>query len=219
MEVIYIDKDIIVVKKEVGVLSQSDKNGNRSMIEEIKDYLKSINEKDEIFLIHRLDRNVSGVMVFARSSFSASKLNKQITENKFEKTYFAVVHGKPDDKGEMVDLLFKDSRKGKTYVVNRERKGVKKAMLTFERVATKITNYGELSLVKVKLITGRTHQIRVQFSSRKMPLVADGKYGGMDNGINMGLFSHKIGFYHPRTDEKLTFSLIPNFEPFNFFEI
>ena len=138
---------------------------------------------------------------------AAAELSRVGGSEDFKKEYLAVVRGKPDESGEYYDLLFKDSRKNKSYVVDRKRRGVKEASLEYVRLAS-IEKDGEtLSLVRIKLHTGRTHQIRVQFSSRKMPLVGDGKYGGSDNrSDNIALFSRELCIRHPRTGEIMRFS-------------
>ena len=145
----------------------------------------------DIFPVHRLDTAVGGTMVFAKNSKTAAQLSKQITDGSFKKRYLAVVSGKPEEEsGFFEDLLFKDSSKNKSYVVKRERKGVKKAKLGYELIASK----DNMSLVKVLLYTGRSHQIRVQFASRKMPLIGDGKYGSKDNRCAVALWSNEIAF-------------------------
>ena len=202
MEILFEDEDILVCIKPVGVVSQSDETEN-NMISLLQTLTCG-----SIYPLHRLDREVGGVMVYAKSSFAASVLSKDIAEHKFKKEYMALVHGKPqENKGEMRDFLFKDSRKNKSFVVKRMRKGVKEALLDYEVLNSK----NGLSLVKILLHTGRTHQIRVQFASRKMPLAGDKKYGANDNFNNIGLWSYKITFTHPRTKEKMIFQKLPNF--------
>ena len=146
------------------------------------------------FVVHRLDKEVSGVMVFAKTSDAAARLSRQITDNSFEKEYLAIVQGDCGEEGVFEDFLYHDRQKNKTYVVKRERKGVKSAKLQFWRLATAKTEDGVVSLVKVKLYTGRTHQIRVQFASRKMPLLGDRKYGSQIN-CPIALFSHRVSFF------------------------
>ncbi len=196
MEILFEDNDILVCIKPVGIVSQSDTKGE-SMISRLQEHTGST-----VYPLHRLDREVGGVMVYAKSHFAASVLSKDIAEHKFKKGYMALVHGKPEETcGEMRDLLFKDSRKNKSFVVKRMRKGVKEAVLEYEVLNSK----DDLSLVKVLLHTGRTHQIRVQFASRQMPLVGDRKYGASDEFKNIGLWSYKITFNHPKTKETLEF--------------
>ncbi len=196
MEILFEDEYIVVCIKPLGVISQSDANGGDSMIKRLSEHTNGI-----IYPLHRLDRDVGGVMVFAKTQESASILSSDIANHKFKKEYLALVHGKPQQKGEMRDLLFKDSRKNKSYVVNRKRKGVKEALLEYELLESK----DDLSLVKVLLHTGRTHQIRVQFASRGMPLVGDRKYGSKDDFKNIGLWSYRITLKHPETKELIMF--------------
>ena len=172
----------------------------------------------EVFPIHRLDREASGVMVYATDKKGASKLSEEISQGKFKKEYLVIVHGKPEDeKGVMQDLLFKDSKKNKSFVVDRERKGVKKASLEYTLLKTKEIDGNPLSLVLVRLHTGRTHQIRVQFSSRNMPVVGDSRYGS-DKKTEMCLFSHRIGFENPYTKEQMAFECQPDGEMWKIFE-
>lgn len=202
MEILFEDGDILVCIKPVGVVSQADetKNNMISLLETLTG--------GSIYPLHRLDREVGGVMIYAKSRFAASVLSKDIANHKFKKEYLALVHGKPqENSGEMRDLLFKDSRKNKSFVVNRMRKGVKEALLDYEVLNSK----NGLSLVNVLLHTGRTHQIRVQFASRKMPLAGDKKYGANDDFKNIGLWSYKITFTHPKTKEKMIFEELPQF--------
>lgn len=197
MRVLYSDNDIAVIVKPVGLLSQADANGGESAVSLLSEMFAC-----EIYPLHRLDKQVSGVMVYAKNKAAAAKLSADIAEHRFVKEYLAVVHGTPDGRGEMCDLLFKDSRKGKSYVVKRMRKGVKEAFLEYECLKTD----NELSLVKVLLHTGRTHQIRVQFASRKMPLAGDRKYGSNDEFKDIGLMSSGISFGHPKNNEKMEFT-------------
>lgn len=142
-----------------------------------------------VFPIHRLDKNVGGVMVFARTKQAAAALSKAVQEGTMVKEYVAMVHGTPPEAGDWTDLLWKDSAKNKVFVVKRERKGVKKARLEFTRLTA-----GEASLVHVRLHTGRSHQIRVQFASRGFPLVGDHKYGARDDSPAPMLFSCRLTF-------------------------
>ena len=205
MKILHEDKDIIVCIKPVGILSQSDSDGGESMITKLCECSGC-----EIYPLHRLDREVGGIMVYAKTKKSASFLSQAIADRSFKKEYIALVHGVPDTpKGEMKDLLFKDSRKNKSFVVSRERKGVKKASLEYEVLNTKEFEDNTFSAVKILLHTGRTHQIRVQFSSRKHPLAGDKKYGAKDNFKTIGLWSYRLTFLHPYTKEELVFSCEP----------
>ena len=186
MEILYSDKQIAVLVKPVGLDSEA----------EVPAALKEA-QGGEIFPIHRLDKNVGGVIVYARTKASAAALSKAVQEGTMVKEYVATVHGTPPETGDWEDFLFKDSRKNKVFVVKRERKGVKKARLEFRRLTE-----GETSLVRIRLHTGRSHQIRVQFSSRGFPLVGDHKYGSRDTATAPMLYSCKITFpYQGKTVE------------------
>lgn len=203
LNILYQDKFLLVCLKPVGVLSQSD--GQCDMVYLLKDRCGG-----EIYPLHRLDRQVGGVMVFARDSRTAGKLSAQIQAGSFVKRYLAAVQGIPvEPRGEMRDILFKDSRKNKSYVVTRPRKSTKEARLEYELLSTAQGHTGKCSLVKIRLYTGRTHQIRVQFSSRQMPLLGDGKYGSRDN-CSLALWSHQINFTHPHSGEALEFVSDPD---------
>ena len=168
-------------------------------------------------VVHRLDREVGGVMVFGRDASTSAYLSKQIVEKRFEKEYLAVVSGDPGKSGVLEDLLFHDRAKNKTYTVKRERKGVKHASLEFVKLSSVDTADGTLSLVRIRLHTGRTHQIRVQFGSRRHPVAGDGKYGSALN-CPLALFSRMIGFTD-RDGRKLTFTARPdNVYPWSLFE-
>ena len=203
MKALFEDNDIIVIVKPVSVPSEDTKNGEKGIL----NLLKTENNLTDVFLLHRLDRNVGGVMVFAKNKKSAACISKQIQENTFKKTYLAVTDGVIEEKqGIYKDLLFKDSSKNRSFVVNRMRKGVKEASLEYIVLSERENK----TLVKVTLHTGRTHQIRVQFSSRKTPLCGDVKYGSKDKQSDIALFSHSIAFTHPVTNELLTFTEYPN---------
>ena len=196
MEIICNNDEFVTVIKPFGVSSQE--NGKDGL----PDILKKELGISEIYTVHRLDTVTSGVMVYAKTKHAAAVLSKGITDGTFEKEYLAVVHGDVSPgKGVMEDFLFKDSRKNKSFVVKSERKGVKKASLEYE--VKEIRN--GLSLVKIKLHTGRTHQIRVQFSSRRHPVYGDGKYGASDNIPFIALFSHSISFISPENGERVSF--------------
>ena len=178
MELLHADKDILVCVKPVGMDSEH----------ELPQALQAA-QGGEIFPVHRLDKNVGGVMIYARNKHTAAALSKAIQEGTMVKEYVAMVHGTPPESGDWTDLLFKDSSKNKVFVVKKERKGVKKARLEFRRLSE-----GETSLVHIRLHTGRSHQIRVQFASRGFPLVGDGKYGARDNVPAPMLFSCRLTF-------------------------
>jgi len=178
MDILYSDNQIVALVKPVGLDSEK----------EVPDALKG-SLGGEIFPIHRLDKNVGGVMIFARTRQAAAALSKAVQEGAMVKEYVAMVHGTPPEKGDWEDLLWKDAAKNKVFVVKRERRGVKRARLEFQRLTA-----GEESLVRIRLHTGRSHQIRVQFSSRGFPLVGDHKYGSRDEKNVPMLFSCKITF-------------------------
>lgn len=178
MEILYSDKEIAVCVKPVGLDSEME------VPAALKDALGG-----EIFPIHRLDKNVGGVMIYARTKQAAALLSRAVQEGTLVKEYVAMVHGAPPETGDWTDLLFKDSQKNKVFVVKRERKGVKKARLEYKRLTV-----GEASLVRIRLHTGRSHQIRVQFSSRGYPLVGDHKYGAKDASPAPMLYSCKLTF-------------------------
>lgn len=203
MKILYEDNSIIVCIKPRGVISQSDEKSNNNMITLLSQYTGT-----DIYPLHRLDREVGGVMVYAKTKKAAAELSKQIAKHSFKKEYIALVHSAPEKlMGEMRDLLFKDSRKNKSYVVKRMRKGVKEAVLEYEV----IEKNPDSSKVHITLHTGRTHQIRVQFASRKMPLFGDRKYGADDSSEYIKLWSYKIGFNHPETKEHVIFYEEPDF--------
>lgn len=204
MNILFEDESLVVAEKPVGVLSEGESEAGMPFL--LKEACGG-----EIYPVHRLDRGVGGVMVYAKTQKAARELSKQVADRRFDKIYLAIIHGRPEEpSGRLDDLLFKDSRKNKTFVVKRERKGVKKAALTYETLSAGTYRNSAFTLVKIKLETGRSHQIRVQFASRKNPLFGDGKYGSADNEKNIALWSYSLSFSHPKTKEKLTFVLKPS---------
>lgn len=181
--------------------------------------LKGQTKSYKISVVHRLDKLVGGIMVFSKNPKATASLSKMIAEHKMVKEYLAVVNGKPAEKsGIYEDILFKDSTKNKSFVVKSLRKGAKQAKLEYECIKTVEFNSKIYSLVKIRLHTGRTHQIRVQFSSRKMSLVGDEKYGGMDKKCKIALWSTHLEFEHPVTRQKINlFSFPENKYPWNIF--
>ena len=206
MEILYEDKNIFFCVKPSGVLSQSDGKGRENMPALLAEICGC-----EIYPVHRLDMEVGGVMVFAKNSKSAAQMSALTASHEdFRKEYLAVVEGTPEKSGVLEDLLYHDKNKNKTYVVKRERRGVKKAILSYEVLQTQTADDGrELSLVKVRLYTGRTHQIRVQFASRGYPIVGDRRYGASAADNKIHLFSHKIEFASPIEKQKLSFTSVP----------
>jgi 23S rRNA pseudouridine1911/1915/1917 synthase len=178
MEILYSDRDLTVCVKPVGLDSEME------VPQALKEALGG-----EIFPLHRLDKNVGGVMVYARTKPAAAALSKAIQNGEMVKEYVAKVHGTPPQADTLTDLLFKDSRKNKVFVVKKVRSGVKEAKLQY-----RCLSMGEESLVHVRLFTGRSHQIRVQFSSRGFPLVGDHKYGSRAKELAPMLFSCRISF-------------------------
>lgn len=211
LEVLYSDKSIAVIVKPVGLLSEDGAAG-----ESVCPLLCETLGVREVYPVHRLDRAVGGVMVYALSKKAAAVLSAAVAADQLQKVYLAAVHGSPAPcAGEYTDLLFKDARKNKSYVVTRERKGVKRASLAYET----LDSVDGLSLVRITLHTGRSHQIRVQFASRKMPLVGDGKYGAVDHEKQIALFSHALTFAHPENGREMHFSASPSGDVWSRFAI
>lgn len=206
IKIYYNDSDIVVCEKPYGVSSQ--KSGGDNMVNMLSEQLKS-----EIFPVHRLDTTTTGIMVFAKNEKSAAVLSQNVAERKLIKEYLLICHGCVDKTGKMQDFLYHDRLKNKSFVVENKRKGSKEAILDYTLIS--YDEKRDLSLVNVVLQTGRTHQIRVQFSSRKHPLYGDGKYGAKDND-KIALHSCKICFNHPTTGEKMMFESKPDREIYNF---
>lgn len=200
MEVLYMDDDLLVCIKPARVLSTDEPGGLPDLLrQELGD------PKADVRTVHRLDRVVSGLMVLARNPQAASELSRQIREDQFQKEYLAVVHGVPEKSGTLTDLLLRDKARKMTVVVDQPQKGAQEAILDYERLATA----QGMSRVRIDLKTGRTHQIRVQFSSRGMPLVGERKYAVLEDACEIALWSHKLGFYHPKTGQLMEFSKEP----------
>jgi len=202
IDILFEDGDIIVCIKPAGYLSESAEASERSL----PMIIAKERGIDSLFTLHRLDREVSGVMVYAKNKTAAARLSAQVADRSFEKEYLAVIEGVPaEDEATLTDLLFKDSRKNKSFVVDKKRAGVKDASLSYKTLAK-----GDgRALVRIKLHTGRTHQIRVQFASRKMPVLGDGKYGSSVRSSEIALASCNIKFKHPRTNKSLEFAYTP----------
>ena len=216
INILYEDNHVLVVEKPINIPVCEDESRDLDLLSMLKDYLKKKYQKPGnvyLGLVHRLDRPVGGVMVFAKTSKAASRLSQQVAEHQLEKVYLAVVCGKVKESDECFDYLVKDKQRNQSFVTDKEHG--KEARLAYERL-----DYREgLSLVKVFLKTGRSHQIRVQFSSRGFPLVGDAKYNPHHDGkTNVALFAQQLSFYHPITKEKMTFQLdMPKRMPFNLF--
>ena len=205
LNILYEDNHIIVVVKPYNVLSQGDSTGDISIMDMIKSYIKEkYNKPGNVYLglVHRLDRPVGGIMVFAKSSKAASRLCKAFNEHKIVKKYLAIVHGKVDKKGELKDLIEK-GKDGKSFVSPNG----KEAILDYELIEYNKEN--DCSLVSISLKTGRHHQIRVQFSSRGHYLLGDQRYGIQDNK-QISLFSYYLSFTHPVTKEVMEFEFYPD---------
>lgn len=202
MEILFRDDRVIVCVKPPGVLSTDEPGGMPSLLR-----IGGGDEAATVKSVHRLDRVVGGVMVYARTRRAASDLGRQITAGTFRKEYLAVVHGRPEaESGEMTDWLLRDTARRVTAVVSADVPGAQRANLSFSLLAER----DGLSLLSVCLHTGRTHQIRCQLASRDLPIVGDRKYGAPGaSSEGVALWSHRIGFSHPRTGERLVFSAEP----------
>lgn len=201
MEILYIDQDVVVCIKPARVLSTDEPGGLPDLVREALG-----DQKADIRTVHRLDRVVSGVMVLARNAKAASELSRQIREDAFQKEYLAVVHGSPEKgEGTLTDFLYRDKARRMTMVAAQPAKGVREAVLDYQV----LNHTDDISRVKIHLRTGRTHQIRVQFASRSMPLVGERKYCTLEDPCEIALWSHKIGFIHPGNGEWVEFSQEP----------
>lgn len=201
MEILYLDADIVVCVKPQRVLSTDEPGGVPELVRrELGD------EKADVRTVHRLDRVVGGVMVLARSASAASELSRQIRENEFGKEYLAVVHGVPEaEEGQLRDLLGRDKARRMTFVAAEPGKGIQEAVLSY-RVLNRADN---LTRVRIRLHTGRTHQIRVQFASRGMALVGERKYDTREDPCEIALWSNMVEFTHPHTGERMIFRKEP----------
>lgn len=213
--ILYEDNHIIVVEKKINIPVQEDESNDKDLLTIIKEYIKETKNKPGnvyLGLVHRLDRPVGGVMVFAKTSKAASRLSEQIRTNKIHKKYYAVVEGKLPKEGILKDKLLKDTKRNMVTVSS---KG-KDAELSYKVIDTK----DNLNLVDINLKTGRSHQIRVQFSSRNNPLYGDQRYNKCAKvGEQIALFSYSLSFYHPTTKELMTFTLeLPDRYPFKLFK-
>ncbi len=196
MEVLYLDEDILVCIKPPRVLSTDEPGGVPELARQ-----ELGQPQADVRTVHRLDRVVSGVMVLARSAQAASELSRQIREGSFQKEYMAVIHGSPaQDQGQLRDLLYRDKARRMTMVAQEPGKGVQEALLDYQVLGRR----EGLSLVKIRLHTGRTHQIRVQFASRGMPLVGERKYSTLEDDCQIALWSHALGFVHPTTGKPMS---------------
>ena len=213
INILYEDNHLLVVEKKVGVLSQSDGSDTLDILTLLKEYIKDkYNKPGNVYLglVHRLDKEVGGVMVFAKTSKAARRLSEQIRNREFKKNYLAICKGKIDSNGEFCDYLKRDEYR--SFVTNS--KEGKEAKLNYEVISSKNSE----TLVKINLQTGRHHQIRVQFSYHKHPLLGDSKYG-VKGKYPLALFAYKLEFTHPTTKEKLSFKLLPSEGYFKNFDL
>ena len=202
--IIYQDSEIVVCEKPYGVSSQE--SAGENMVSLLRGECGC-----EIYPVHRLDTQTTGLMVYAKTPKSAAKLSAQMQDKSFRKEYLCLCHGDVPGEGEMVDYLYHDRLKNKSFAVKTKRSGAKEARLEFTRICEKNVGECRLFLVKVNLFTGRTHQIRVQFASRGYPLYGDGKYGARDNA-KIHLHSAHISFVHPSTGERREYSSAPEWQ-------
>jgi Pseudouridylate synthases, 23S RNA-specific len=214
-DILYEDNHIIVVEKRINIPVQEDESKDKDLVNMLKEYLKNRYQKPGnvyLGLVHRLDRPVGGIMIFAKTSKAASRINEQIRLRQFEKRYYAVIEGTVAYEEMLIDKLYKDVKTNMTTVDERG----KEAVLSYKR----LNMINNLSLIEIELKTGRSHQIRVQFSSRNMPLYGDQRYNKKAKvGEQIALFSYYLSFYHPTTKEKMEFTLdIPDRTPFNIFK-
>lgn len=204
MEVLYLDEDILVCIKPPRVLSTDEPGGVPELARQ-----ELGQPQADMRTVHRLDRVVSGVMVLARSAQAASELSRQIREGSFQKEYLAVIHGSPaQDQGQLRDLLYRDKARRMTMVAQEPGKGIQEVLLDYQVLGRR----EGLSLVKIRLHTGRTHQIRVQFASRGMPLVGERKYSTLEDDCQIALWSHALGFVHPTTGKPMSIRKQPSRE-------
>lgn len=225
LNILFEDKEILVVEKPAGVESQSSKSFQPDMVSEIKKHINMVSPKTRdpyVGVIHRLDKPVGGVMVYAKTKQAASSLSKQISEHQMEKIYLAVVCGKPvENSGTYVDYLWKDGKNNCSKIVDKGIKGAKPAQLHYRIVDSKKELDKEYCLVEIRLKTGRHHQIRVQMAGHGTPLCGDRKYNpGYENGSgkNVALFAYSLTFFHPSTKERLTYSVNPKGDGFAVFD-
>lgn len=201
MELLYKDHDIVVCIKPARVLSTDEPGGMPELVRQALG-----DEHADVRTVHRLDRVVSGLMVLARSPEAAAELSRQIREDQFQKEYLAVLHGCPDSPaGRLTDLLLRNKQERKTYIVDTPGKGVQEAILEYQVLHTA----DGLSRVRIQLLTGRTHQIRAQFSGRGMPLVGDRKYSTLEDPCEIALWSYRLAFSHPASGEPMEFVVEP----------
>ena len=204
MEIIYIDRDIVAIIKPPFMPSQPDPSGDADAFSLCAKALRERGENDELYLIHRLDRVVGGLLLFARNKKSCATLNRAIADGKIIKEYLAVTDGYAGDYGTFEDYLIKDKTTSRAHSVPKERKGAKYARLSYDTISRATDGERPLSLVRVKLDTGRFHQIRIQFSVRHLPLLGDGKYGSKTNKCKVSLFAYRLTFPTVKGEKTIT---------------
>ena len=205
INILYEDNHLLVVEKPIGMLSQSDITGDEDLLSLLKEYIKEKYKKPGnvyLGLVHRLDRMVGGVMVFARTSKAAARLSKMIQDGDFNKTYIALCHGKVKGSGEFVDKIERLGNGNSIISDNGKEAKLKYSLLDYDEKS-------DVSIVKINLLTGRHHQIRVQFSSRGFPLLGDHRYGTDDEDLPIALYAYKLEFLHPVKQVPMSFEIIP----------
>lgn len=218
IKILYEDNHVLVVIKPANMPVCQDSSNDTNLLSKLKQYIKNkYNKPGNVYLglVHRLDRPVEGIMIFAKTSKAASRLSKQIKDKKFKKTYYAIVENNPNENGKFINYLYKDEKTNTSYITN---KTIGKESILEYKVIKRKNN---LSLVEINLLTGRHHQIRVQFSGNGYPLYGDHKYNKKflnDKNTNIALIAKKLEFYHPTTKEPLVFEIdLPDKYPYNLF--
>lgn len=205
IKILYEDSDIVICEKESGLLSEYSETSPISLP---KILASELNVK-ELFTVHRLDKDVSGAIVYAKTAQSASKLSSQLSKDSFKKQYVAVTSGRlPEKSGTLCDLLFHDVKKNKTYTTKKKRPGVKEAILNYDELV--YDKDRDVSVFNISLVTGRTHQIRVQLASRQCPILGDRKYGSKANLKPIRLHSYSLSFIHPTSNKTISVSSTPD---------
>lgn len=217
LNILYEDNDLLVVEKPPGMESQSVRSFEPDMVSEVKKHINTVTHKNQepyVGVIHRLDKPVGGVMVYAKNKDSANALSKQVSEHQMEKLYCAVVCGKPvENFGTWVDYLWKDPKSNCSKIVDKGITGAKPAKLSYRLTGTLTEEGKQLSLMEIRLYSGRHHQIRVQMAGHGLPLWGDRKYNPLFQNYtgkeNVALWAHSLTFFHPSAQEKMTFTAKP----------